>query len=255
MNRKIAVLALSFIICAQALDNNTPRRLLERYYKNQNIHSDEKNFTIKNILLKQKIYTYTKKGKNEYEYHVILLTNDISIVVGRHKGDLMIYLSRGKQSWVYKKGLRIPLKISQKYNVAGNVSLFDVLTVRLDKYDVLTMETKGQEYRLELNAKSPEQPYQKLVVMVDTTSKDINKIGYMSSSGTLIKELYLRNYKKVSGVHRFPELTIKNRLFSLSDSASITYLGVEKMSFPASLFYPRAQALERFVNMYNEKIR
>jgi hypothetical protein len=63
------------------------------------------------------------------------------------------------------------------------------------------------------------------------------------------------NYKKISGNHRFPELAIKNKMFSLSDSASISYLGIEKVSFPQSVFYPRAQALERFINMYDKKIK
>jgi hypothetical protein len=186
---------------------------------------------------------------------VILLTNDISIVVGRHKGSVMVYLSRGKESWVYKKGLRVPLKISQKYNVAGNVSLFDVLTVRLDKYNIDTMMTADDGYLIKLDASSSEQPYPSIDVSVEKSSKDITKIAYKGQGEKLIKEMHLRNYKKISGNHRFPELAIKNKMFSLSDSASISYLGIEKVSFPQSVFYPRAQALERFINMYDKKIK
>lgn len=245
---------ISFILSSTLSFADTifhPDEVFIKFYKQQGLHSDEKDFSIRQIMLTQKIKTVIGGRESIQTYKVIFFNDDTAMVATTDQSDdIILFLIRGNENWLFKKGLRTPLKISLGYQVTGSVSLFDVLRVRFNQYKIGLTEDLLNSKKIELVASDKSISYQYLQVFVDSSTLDIQKIEYQSVSKKTIKQVLLTDYSLVGGRHRFPRWTIQNRLFSTDDYATITYTAVDRVSYPESLFYPNTQTLNRFIRSF-----
>jgi outer membrane lipoprotein-sorting protein len=215
----------------QQVDANLQPESFESYRKLINI---EPNGTQREFLL----YTL-KKGQD--------LIASLFLAPASDKGRATLRL--GDNMWLYIPNVGKPIRITSLQSVVGGVfNNADIM--RLDyhvEYDVQQTEDLGQEYLLELKAKTGAVAYDRLKMSVDKTSVAPTKIECYAATGLLIKTLYYKERKPFDdGVMRPAVIETDSPLYKGYKSLMV-YARVQKRRVPDEVFtldfLPRLETL------------
>jgi outer membrane lipoprotein-sorting protein len=204
----------------QQVDANLQPESFESYRKLINI---EPNGTQREFLL----YTL-KKGQD--------LIASLFLAPASDKGRATLRL--GENMWLYIPNVGKPIRITSLQSVVGGVfNNADIM--RLDyhvEYDVQQLEDLGQEYLLDLKAKTAAVAYDRLKMWVDKAAVVPTKIECYAATGLLIKTLYYKERKPFDdGVMRPAVIETDSPLYKGYKSL-IVYARVQKRSVPDEVF-------------------
>ena len=183
-----ATAILLFAFPAVALDGNEILSQVDRNLQPESYEMYRKLINIEPNGSKKEFVLYTvKKGKDKM---IALFLSPAS-----EKGRSTLRL--GENMWLYIPNVGKPLRITSLQSVVGGVfNNSDIL--RLDyglEYDVQQIEDKGEEYILDLKAKTSSVAYDRLKMRVDKKALVPTAIGCYAASGMLIKTLYYKDIK------------------------------------------------------------
>ena len=147
-------------------------------------------------------------------------------------------LRLGENLWLYIPHVGKPLRITSLQAVVGGVfNNADLL--RLDfsaEYDVERVDEEGEQYLLELKAKSRGVAYDRLKMWVDKTRKTPVKVEAYAASGLLIKTLHYSKVKDFgNGLVRPSQLETESPLYKGYKSVML-FSGIEPRSFSDEVF-------------------
>lgn len=172
-------LAVEGTALLKQIDANLQPEVFESYRKLINI---EPNGSQREFLL----YTL-KKGQDKIA--------SLFLAPASEKGRATLRL--GDNMWLYIPNVGKPIRITSLQSVVGGVfNNADIM--RLDyhvEYDVQTLEDRGNEYRLDLHAKSGAVAYNRLQMWVDKSTVVPTKIECYAATGLLLKTLYFKERK------------------------------------------------------------
>jgi outer membrane lipoprotein-sorting protein len=172
-------LAVEGTALLQQVDANLQPESFESYRKLINI---EPNGSQREFLL----YTL-KKGQDKIA--------SLFLAPASEKGRATLRL--GDNMWLYIPNVGKPIRITSLQSVVGGVfNNADIM--RLDyhvEYDVQTLDDRGSEYLLELQAKTGAVAYHRLQMWVDKSTVVPSKIACYAATGLLIKTLYFKERK------------------------------------------------------------
>jgi outer membrane lipoprotein-sorting protein len=223
----VGVLVLTRLACAvdgsallQQVDANLQPESFESYRKLINI---EPNGTQREFLL----YTL-KKGQD--------LIASLFLAPASDKGRATLRL--GENMWLYIPNVGKPIRITSLQSVIGGVfNNADIM--RLDyhvEYDVQQLEDLGQEYLLDLKAKTGAVAYDRLKMWVDKATVVPTKIECYAATGLLIKTLYYKERKPFDdGILRPAVIETDSPLYKGYKSLMV-YARVQKRSLPDEVF-------------------
>jgi outer membrane lipoprotein-sorting protein len=213
------------------VDANLQPESFESYRKLINI---EPNGTQREFLL----YT-VKKGQDKIASLFLSPASD--------KGRATLRL--GDNMWLYIPGVGKPIRITSLQSVVGGVfNNADIM--RLDyhvEYDVQQLEDLGQEYLLDLKAKTGAMAYDRLKMWVDKATVVPTKIECYAATGLLIKTLYFKERKPFDdGVLRPAVIETDSPLYKGYKSLMV-YARIQQRSVPDEVFtldfLPRLETL------------
>jgi outer membrane lipoprotein-sorting protein len=215
-------LAVDGNMLLQQVDANLQPESFESYRKLINI---EPNGTQREFLL----YTL-KKGQDKIVSLFLAPASD--------KGRATLRL--GENMWLYIPNVGKPIRITSLQSVVGGVfNNADIM--RLDyhvEYDVQQLEDLGQEYLLDLKAKTGAVAYDRLKMWVDKAAVVPTKIECYAATGLLIKTLYYKERKPFDdGVMRPAVIETDSPLYKGYKSLMV-YARVQKRSVPDEVFTP-----------------
>lgn len=147
-------------------------------------------------------------------------------------------LRLGENMWLYIPNVGKPIRITSLQSVIGGVfNNADLLRLDFsDEYDVEQVGEEGEQYVLELKAKTRSVAYDKLMMWVDKTNKVPVKIEAYAASGLLIKTL---RYSKVkdfgNGLVRPSQLETDSPLYKDYKSVML-FSGVNPREFSDEVF-------------------
>jgi len=189
---KRACLALLFTLIlgapALALDGNEILKKVDANLQPESFESYRKLINIEPSGAKREFLLYTlKKGQDKI---ISLFLSPAS-----EKGRATLRL--GDNMWLYIPDVGRAIRITSLQSVVGGVfNNADIM--RLDygaEYDVGGLEEKGDEYVLDLKAKSGAVAYDRLKIWVDKKIVVPTKIECYAATGLLIKTLYFKEMK------------------------------------------------------------
>jgi outer membrane lipoprotein-sorting protein len=110
-------------------------------------------------------------------------------------------LRLGDNMWLYIPNVGKPVRITSLQSVIGGVfNNADILSLDYAaEYDVEKVEEKGNEYFLQLKAKTKTVSYDQLKLWADKNTKLPLKIECLTEAGMLIKTLYFKEVKDFGG--------------------------------------------------------
>jgi outer membrane lipoprotein-sorting protein len=204
----------------QQVDANLQPESFESYRKLINI---EPNGTQREFLL----YTL-KKGQDKIVSLFLAPASD--------KGRATLRL--GENMWLYIPNVGKPIRITSLQSVVGGVfNNADIM--RLDyhvEYDVQQLEDLGQEYLLDLKAKTAAVAYDRLQMWVDKTTVVPTKIECYAATGLLIKTLYFKEHKPFDEDILRPAVLETDSPLYKDYKSIMVYARVQKRSFPDEVF-------------------
>jgi hypothetical protein len=172
-------LAVEGMALLKQIDTNLQPEAFESYRKLINI---EPNGSQREFLL----YTL-KKGQDKIA--------SLFLAPASEKGRATLRL--GDNMWLYIPNVGQPIRITSLQSVVGGVfNNADIM--RLDyhvEYDVQTLEDLGNEYLLDLKAKTGAVAYDRLQMWVDKSTIVPTKIECYAATGLLLKTLYFKERK------------------------------------------------------------
>ena len=103
--------------------------------------------------------------------------------------------------WLYIPNVGKPVRITSLQSVIGGVfNNADILNLDYTaEYDVEKVEEKGNEYFLQLKAKTKTVAYDRLSLWADKNKKVPTKIECLTEAGMLLKTLYFKEVKDFGG--------------------------------------------------------
>jgi outer membrane lipoprotein-sorting protein len=242
MFRRITVLGLflAAALPAHALDgteilNKVDRNLqpssYEMYRKLINIEPDGK---------RKEFVLYTVKQGND---KVLALFLDPPSDKGRAT------LRLGENMWMYLPNVGKPLRITSLQSVVGGVfNNADIL--RLDygtEYDVAGVQEEGDEYLLDLKAKSSSVAYDRLKMWADRKALVPTRIEAYAASGVLIKTLHFKDIKDFGGGIVRPSVIETDSPLYKGFKSVFIFANVHAREFPDHVFtldyLPRVEEL------------
>jgi outer membrane lipoprotein-sorting protein len=110
-------------------------------------------------------------------------------------------LRLGDNMWLYIPNVGKPIRITSLQSVIGGVfNNADILSLDYAaEYDVEKVEETGNEYFLELKAKTKTVAYDRLKMWAEKNKKLPTKIECLTEAGMLIKTLYFKDIKDFEG--------------------------------------------------------
>ncbi len=175
-----------------ALDGN---QLLKQIDRNLNPESYEMYRKIVNIEPNGRKMEYTffsaKKGLDKIA--------GVFLAPASEKGRSTLRL--GDNMWLYIPNVGKPIRITSLQSVIGGVfNNADILNLDYGaEYDVEKAEEKGNEYFLQLKAKTKTVAYDRLILWAEKNKKLPVKIECQTEAGMLIKTLYFKEVKDFGG--------------------------------------------------------
>jgi outer membrane lipoprotein-sorting protein len=165
------------------IDRNLNPESFEMYRKIINIEPDGR----------KKEYTFfsVKKGLNKIA--------GVFLAPASEKGRSTLRL--GDNMWLYIPNVGKPIRITSLQSVIGGVfNNADILSLDYTaEYNVEKVEEKGNEYFLQLKAKTKTVAYDRLNLWADKSRKLPIKIECLTEAGMLIKTLYFKEVKDFGG--------------------------------------------------------
>ncbi len=144
----------------------------------------------------------------------------------------------GDNMWLYIPGVGKPIRITSLQSVVGGVfNNADIM--RLDyhvEYDVQQLEDLGQEYLLDLQAKTGAVAYDRLKMWVDKAAVVPTKIECYAATGLLIKTLYFKERKPFDEDILRPAVLETDSPLYKDYKSLMVYARVQKRSFPDEVF-------------------
>jgi outer membrane lipoprotein-sorting protein len=188
----IVVVMLAVTAPAYAVDGN---QLLKQIDRNLNPESYEMYRKIINVEPSGRKMEYTffsvKKGVDKIA--------GVFLAPASEKGRSTLRL--GDNMWLYIPNVGKPIRITSLQSVIGGVfNNADILNLDYTaEYDVEKVEEKGNEYFLQLKAKTKTVAYDRLNLWADQNKKLPIKIECLTEAGMLIKTLYFKEVKGFEG--------------------------------------------------------
>ena len=147
-------------------------------------------------------------------------------------------LRLGDNMWLYIPNVGKPIRITSLQSVVGGVfNNADIM--RLDynvEYDVRGLEEKGNEYVLELKAKTGAVAYDRLKMWVDKKIVVPTKIECFAATGLLIKTLYFKEMKPFDDGILRPSVNETDSPLYKGYQSIIVYARVKKRIVPDEVF-------------------
>ena len=191
-NILICLFALLIAVPAYAIDGT---QLLKQIDRNLNPESYEMYRKIINVEPSGRKMEYTlfsvKKGIDKVAA--------LFIAPASEKGRSTLRLA--DNMWLYIPNVGKPVRITSLQSVIGGVfNNADILSLDYAaEYDVEKAEEKGNEYFLQLKAKTKTVSYDQLKLWADKNTKLPLKIECLTEAGMLIKTLYFKEVKDFGG--------------------------------------------------------
>lgn len=229
MTKLLAFAALCLPLLASAVDGVELLKKVDRNLEPESYESYRKLINIEPNGAKKEFVIYSvKKGKDQVATLFLSPTSD----KGRST------LRQGDNMWLYIPSVGKPMRITSLQSVTGGVfNNADIM--RLDyavEYDVKAVEEKGENYVLDLKAKTGEVAYDRLVMTVDKKLTLPTEIVAYAASGMLMKTLYFKDIKDFGdGIKRPATIETDSPLYKGYKSLML-YSGLKKKDFPDEVF-------------------
>lgn len=216
----LSALAIDGVDLLKKVDRNLEPESYESYRKLINI---EPNGTKKEFV----IYS-VKKGKDQ--------TASLFLSPSSDKGRST--LRQGDNMWLYIPNVGKPMRITSLQSVTGGVfNNADIM--RLDyalEYDVKSVDETGENYVLDLKAKTTDVAYDKLKMTVDKKLVLPTEIEAYAASGMLLKTLHFKDIKDFgNGIMRPATIETDSPLYKGYTSVML-YSGLKKRDFADEVF-------------------
>ena len=147
-------------------------------------------------------------------------------------------LRLGDNMWLYIPNVGKPIRITSLQSVVGGVfNNADIM--RLDynvEYDVRALEEKGNEFVLELKAKTGAVAYDRLKMWVDKKILVPTKIECFAATGLLIKTLYFKEMKPFDDGILRPSVNETDSPLYKGYQSIIVYARIKKRIVPDEVF-------------------
>lgn len=148
------------------------------------------------------------------------------------------FLSIGTNTWMYKKGLHRPIRVSGSQKLFGDAGIGE--TVGIDyyrDYQIKEFKQSEKDYIFELTAKDSKTAYQQVKLTISKDSYYIKQVILKAITGTLLKELTYTDYRKI-GEHELADIAIKNLLQNQDRITELKYIDIENKKLSAKAFQP-----------------
>lgn len=162
-----------------------------------------------------------------------------------------VTLRLGENMWLYMPSVGKPIRITSLQSVTGSVfNNADILRIDYTaEYNVDKAEEAGDQYVLELKAKTGEVAYDRLKMWVDKQHLLPVKIECHAASGMLLKTLHFSNIKDFGGgIKRPAQLETDSPLYKGYKSVML-WSGLKKATFGDEVFtlnyLPRVEELRK----------
>jgi len=162
-----------------------------------------------------------------------------------------VTLRLGENMWLYMPSVGKPIRITSLQSVTGSVfNNADILRIDYTaEYDVQKAEEQGDQYLLELKAKTGEVAYDRLKMWVDKRHLLPLKIECYAASGLLLKTLHFSNIKDFGGgIKRPAQLETDSPLYKGYKSVML-WSGLKKATLQDEIFtlnyLPRVEELRK----------
>lgn len=240
----IMVLALTgVLVCARlalAVDGNMLLQQVDANLQPESFESYRKLINIEPSGTPREFLLYTvKKGHDKIA--------SLFLSPASEKGRATLRV--GDNMWLYIPGVGKPIRITSLQSVVGGVfNNADIM--RLDyhvEYDVQQLEDLGQEYLLDLKAKTGAVAYDRLKMWVDKAAVVPTKIECYAATGLLIKTLYFKERKPFDEDILRPAVLETDSPLYKDYKSLMVYARVQQRSFPDEVFtldfLPRLETL------------
>lgn len=147
-------------------------------------------------------------------------------------------LRQGDNMWLYIPNVGKPVRITSLQSVTGGVfNNADILRVDYsEEYDVTSAKDEGENYRLDLKAKSGNVAYDRLVLTVDKKTVLPTRIEAYAASGMLVKTLHFKDIKDFGGGIRRPATVETDSPLYKGYKSVMLYAAVKKREVPDEVF-------------------
>ena len=238
----IALLALALPAGAATVNGEQLLRDIDNKLNPENYESYRKLINIEPSGKKREYVMYTvKKGRDK----LIALFLDPPSEKGRAT------LRLGDNMWLYIPGVGKPIRITSLQSVVGGVfNNADILNLDYSvEYKVEKAEEQGNEYLLDLKARTAAVAYDRLKMRVDRKTLAPIEIQAYAASGLLIKTLHFSDIKDFGGgIKRPATMETDSPLYKDYKSVMI-WANVKARTLPDEAFtldfLPRASELRR----------
>lgn len=153
-----------------------------------------------------------------------------------------VFLVVGNNTWMYQPGLQRPIRISAQQKLFGDAGIAEAAGLEYApnyRVEAEAAETAGGAAlrRLELLAKAPDVPYQRVTLWLDPVDGRVVKSVLSTPSGQALKTLTYDQYETATGRPVLKRFVVKNELTKGSSSV-LTVLKVEERELSDQLFKP-----------------
>ncbi len=229
---------LLVLICAIFINNSiyakTSKELIKSALEEQNLNEESYMIKMKCIVSHEKkvdssilkVYIY-----NGGQRQMVTFTSPEELSNNK-------YLVIGSNTWMSKKGLHRPIRVSGSQKLFGDAGIGE--TVGIDyynDYNIKRCKETEESYVFELVAKDSQSSYQQLQLMISKEDYYIKKVILKAITGTPLKELTYRNYREIKG-HQLADIVIKNLLQNKDRVTELKYIDVEERDLVANTFQP-----------------
>lgn len=154
------------------------------------------------------------------------------------------FLVRGSDTWMYRPGLRSPLRISAQQRAFGDAGVSEAAGIlfgaEYDVHDAAGDVLDGEPaWRLELVARSPSAPYQRATVWIGRDDGLYRRAVLYSLSGMALKQLDYEEWGQVSGRFALVRMAVRDLLQAGRRTVTvIETLAIAERSIPSRFFQP-----------------
>ena len=147
-------------------------------------------------------------------------------------------LRLGDNMWLYIPNVGKPVRITSLQSVIGGVfNNADILSLDYAaEYDVEKVEEKGNEYFLQLKAKTKTVSYDQLKLWADKNTKLPLKIECLTEAGMLIKTLYFKEVKDFGGGIKRPSVLETDSPLYKDYKSIMIYANIKQRDFKDEVF-------------------
>lgn len=147
-------------------------------------------------------------------------------------------LRLGDNMWLYVPNAGRPIRITSLQSIVGGVfNNADILTLDYSaEYDVETVDTSGEDYRLDLKAKTGAVAYDRLKMWVTAKEKLPVRIECLTATSMLIKTLHFKDIKDFGGgIVRPATIETDSPLFK-GYKSSMVFVRLQARTFAGEVF-------------------